>query len=100
MRRRNQSTEPDLACDAERQNEIRALVRNLGAPTTEVSVSFELDDTLVAQQPIASLGSGEERWVDTGVTPRPRRGDHVLVVRVTSPDELTHDERRVDVRCR
>jgi hypothetical protein len=100
MRRRNQSTGPDIACDAERQNEIQALVRNRGAPATKASVTFELDETLVAQQLIATLDTDEERWVDAGTTLRPPRGDHVLIIRVSSPGQQTDDERRVDARCR
>jgi hypothetical protein len=99
MWRRNQTTGPDLDCDAERQNDIRVLVRNRGAPAQDAVLTFELDDELVARQPIGVLGTDEERWIDAGVTPRPRRGDHVLTLRVTGLGEHSDDEQRLDVRC-
>jgi hypothetical protein len=99
VQRRNQVMGPDLDCDAERQNHIRVLVRNRGAPAPEAVLTFELDDAVVAHQPIGALGTNEERWIDAGVTPRPRRGDHVLILRVTGLGEHSDNEQRLDVRC-
>jgi hypothetical protein len=99
VRRRNQTSSTDLECDAERQNEIRALVRNRGAPAADASLTFELDDALVGERQIGALGTDEERWIDAGVTPRPRRGDHVLQVRISGFGEQSSDEWRVEMRC-
>lgn len=99
MRRRNQMAGPDIDCDTERQHEIRVRLHNRGAPTADTAVEILMDEAVLERQSIPSLGRDEERWVESSVTPRPRRGNHVLQVRALSEGVHVDAERTIEVRC-